>query len=144
MKTAETTGTVQKGTVTIHNRDRFMQAVGRMNGRIILRAEQHGSRRSLEANAYLWGVVYPTIGNHLGYSSEEVHEIYKKMFLEREYFLTNTSGEVVDTVKAPGTTRTMSKMIFWEYVDKVIMHAGGELGITIPPANPNYKEEDNG
>jgi hypothetical protein len=143
MRSVETTGTVQDGTLTIHNRNEFSHRVGRLRGTVVVSVEPVGSRRSNEANSYLWGVVYPLIGEHTGYSSEEVHEIFKQKFIEREYFLTNKDGEIVEAVKAPGTTRTMSKSVFWEYVDKVILFASCELGVEIPQPDKNYKDNRN-
>lgn len=43
----------------------------------VLEISEQKQTRSLEQNAYLWGVVYPTILDHLpGWEAEEVHEFF--------------------------------------------------------------------
>jgi hypothetical protein len=86
--------------------------------------------RSSRANAYLWGVVYAAIGEHLGYSVEEVHDALKVQFRSREDLSTGLT--------IVRSTRTGSDD-FWEYVDQVRHWSHTFLGVYIP--EPNEREE---
>jgi hypothetical protein len=93
---------------------------------------EYKDTRSLEQNAYLWGVVYPTILEHsdlAGWDADDLHT----------YFLGEHFGW--QTITAFGRTRVkpvkrssrLSISQFGEYVDFVIRKAA-ELGIVIPEA----------
>ena len=91
-----------------------------------------GGKRSLEQNAYLWGVCYPTIlergGEALGgWTSNDLHE----------YFLGEHFGW--QTIKGFGKTRMKpldrsSNKVKMEFVDFVasIQIKAAEMGIVIP------------
>lgn len=94
------------------------------------------SRRSLNANAYLWGVVYELISRHTGHTSEELHEIYSRMFLKPR-FIKYKEKEI----KLPTGTSDLDKLEFMEYTDRVIAE-GASLGVEIPPPNTQKEEFD--
>lgn len=98
-------------------------------------------RRSLQANAYLWGVCYPTFiaggGEALrGWTADDLHE----------YFL----GEVFGWERLEGLGRTrlrplkrssrMNTTEFAEFVD-AIQRRAAELGIYIPSPNEGAAHE---
>jgi hypothetical protein len=94
---------------------------------VITRPQQH--IRSMNQNAFLWGVVYREIADFTGYTTKEIHEYYKDIFLPKlkiEYevlFLGN------------GSISDLSVKMFAEYTEKVMAHAFLELGIIFPEAN---------
>lgn len=92
---------------------------------------QYHAKRSDQQNAYLWGVVYKTISDATGYSSDEIHELLGKLFLPDGEI--RIGGTVMRRRKS---TATLSKMEFAEYVDRVIAWAASEGGIVIPA--PDY------
>lgn len=97
-------------------------------GNYIIEIEKEKSRRSLNANAYLWGVVYELISKHTGHTSQELHEIYSRMFLKPK-FITYKGKEI----KLPTGTSILNKIQFGEYLDRVIAEASS-MGIVIPEA----------
>ena len=84
-------------------------------------------RRSLSANAYLWGVCYVYLCNWSGHDDQEMHDAMKVMFLSpRVIDLPNG-----DTVTLPPSSRVLDSAQFAEFVEKVKRFAA-ENGVTIP------------
>jgi len=84
--------------------------------------------RSVQANAYLWGVVYKMLGDELGYTPEEIHQAMKLKFRSRVCLSTGL------TIVA--STRTDSPD-FWRYVEDIRRWAATwpSGGIYIPDPN---------
>jgi hypothetical protein len=89
------------------------------------------SARSLNQLAYLYGVVYQTIAEHTGHSPNELHEIYKLLFLPPQ--ITKYRGR---EIKSPPSTTKLSRGEMAEFITRIIADAG-EIGINIPPADPS-------
>jgi hypothetical protein len=94
--------------------------------KLVVSIEQEKTRRTLQSNAYLWGLVYKTIANETGHSENEIHEIYKRLMLPAKFI--KFDGK---EIRLPGTTTDLSKGEFSEYVERIKAHAGN-MGITIP------------
>ncbi len=95
---------------------------------IIIR--KYRSQRTLEQNAYYWGVVIPILGDHFGYDAEEIHEELKLMF--------NPIQSKIDPArKIGGSTTKMSTVEFYcdqdSYVERIARWAASDYGIYIPP-----------
>jgi hypothetical protein len=87
--------------------------------------------RSNEQNAYLWGVVYPLICQHLeGWDADDVHEF----FLGQHYGWTALEGLGRKRIKP---IRRSSKLSTTEFSDHVafIQRAMAEKGVYIPDPN---------
>lgn len=93
--------------------------------RVSVIVERKKSRRSKEQNAYLWGVVYREISKHTGHTPEELHEIFKGMFLKSRRMWRGAEMVVI------GSTKSLSVGEEDEFIKKVIREAN-ELGIVIP------------
>ena len=93
--------------------------------------------RSTQQNAYLWGIVYPSVLFGLqdaGWEitdEEQVHEYCKQVFAAREVINKDT-GEVLSL---PNSTARMQTAEFNVYVDKIKAFALEYLNITIPEPN---------
>ena len=93
--------------------------------------------RSNQQNAYLWGIVYPSVLFGLqdaGWeitNEEQVHEYCKQAFAAREVINKDT-GEVISL---PNSTARMQTAEFNVYVDKIKAFALEYLNITIPEPN---------
>ena len=93
--------------------------------------------RSTQQNAYLWGIVYPSVLFGLqdaGWeitNEEQVHEYCKQAFAAREVINKDT-GEVISL---PNSTARMQTAEFNVYVDKIKAFALEYLNITIPEPN---------
>lgn len=81
-------------------------------------------KRSDQQNRYYWGAYLPLISKQTGHSIEELHELFKGMFL------TKAIVEVLGSkVRMRGSTAKLSKSEFTEYIMKI-----EELtGIQSPP-----------
>lgn len=88
--------------------------------------ETQKSIRSIQQNSYYWGVVLPIIAEHTGHSSNELHEIYKRLFLPPR--IISYAGR---DLKMPSSTADLSISEFIEYIDRIVVHAG-EMGVVIP------------
>lgn len=82
--------------------------------------------RSLEQNAYYWGVVVKILAGETGYTKDEMHEALKVKFLTYE----NVKG--IPTVLS--TTKLNTKQ-FEVYLEMVRRWAAMDLGIVIPEPN---------
>lgn len=93
--------------------------------------------RSNQQNAYLWGIVYPSVLFGLqdaGWEiidEEQVHEYCKQAFAAREVINKDT-GEVLSL---PSSTASMQTAEFNVYVDKIKAFALEYLNVTIPEPN---------
>lgn len=94
--------------------------------------EKHRSQRSNQQNRYYWGVVLNIIANETGHSTEELHEIYKRMFLPRKVIKYREREFPV-----PSSTTDCDISDFHEYIERVRAEAA-QSGIVIP--NPNEVE----
>ena len=86
--------------------------------------------RSLNANRYLWGVVYRTLAEWSGHDEEELHSIFKERFLSHRQLRLPT-GELLE---APGSTAVLDTEQFSEYVSRVKRFAA-ECGVDVPEPN---------
>ena len=84
--------------------------------------------RSQKQNAYMWGVVYKTIGAELGYLPDEIHQLMQKQFLSYENL-----GEIFVKSTTKLNTKSME-----EYLEKIRIFAATELSITV--LKPNETE----
>jgi hypothetical protein len=109
---------------------RFAHALGSSN-RWRVTIEPYKKKRSSSQNAYLWGVVYPLIVEHLpGWTPEDVHD-----FFLIEHF----GSEVIEGFgrkrhKPIKRSSTLSTVEFSEHVE-FIQRFMAERGVYIP--NPN-------
>lgn len=82
--------------------------------------------RSNAQNRFWWGVIVPTIAEHLGYHNDEMHEALKVKFLAldpepNEHGLMRVRG-----------TSTLNTKEFTDLIENVVTWAGAEFGINIP------------
>jgi hypothetical protein len=79
--------------------------------------------RSNEQNDRLW-TLYKAIGDHLGYSQDDIHKMMKYKFLRTERIINDESYEVLKST----TKLTIEEMT--DYQEKIEMWAASELGFT--------------
>jgi len=120
-------GTVRRGKLVLDQKERFRQAVEGFEGkRVELSLGPKKQNRSLKANAYLWGGVYPYIAEWSGHDVEEIHAAMKHLHCPRKEMAMPT-GELVQVT----STRILTLEEFSEYVSKVKRWAA-ENGLNIP------------
>jgi hypothetical protein len=94
--------------------------------KIIIKPFKAGdSIRSMDANAYYWGVVIEILRQEFGYEKEEMHDALGLMF-RRDF------TKAVPTII---NTSTMSSADFWEYISRIRTWAAVDYNITIPDPN---------
>jgi hypothetical protein len=116
-------GTVKSGKANIYNQKIFADYLRSLEGQeveIIVRKPR--KIRTNQQNAWYWVCVVGIPAEHFGYTSEEMHEAYKFMFLRR-----HEEGKP-ETVRS---TTTLTTKEFGDFVDKCI-HWCAEQGISIP------------
>jgi hypothetical protein len=86
-------------------------------------------KRSLDQNAFAWGVVYPVLAEHLGYDTHE-HEMLHYALLG-ECFGTSYDQRFGRDIPRVSSSR-MTVREFADYLDWVIRWAATEHGVVIP------------
>jgi len=113
-----------------------------------LTIEPKKATRSLEQNAYLFGVCYPLLAEAKGYEVNSIHEWMCGQFfgwVDRPCPKTPTNPHGVESVPFRTTTRdeegkrnVIGKMQFCDFV-AMVQRVGAEAGVVIP--DPNEMEQ---
>ena len=93
--------------------------------------KRYKNKRSLEQNAYYWGVIIEYMSRELGYTVNECHEVLKAELLPKvqiEY-----KGKILEV---SGSTKKLNTKQFAEFIDMCIILLA-EFGVIVPP--PHYK-----
>jgi hypothetical protein len=93
---------------------------------IRLRVMRKERTRSVKQNAWYWGCILPIFAEHTGHTVEEIHEIMKRLFLQRK--IVSYRGR---EIPMPGSTSNLSVQEFSEYCERVRAEAAS-LGLNIP------------
>jgi len=120
---------IEKGILTIRNRFSMEQEIKKYDDcEVIIKVEVLKNKRTIRQNSYYWGVVLATIANETGHTQDELHEVFKRMFLPKKFIEINGKEIELD-----GRTAVLSIDEFCNYIDRIIAEVG-EMGISIPPA----------
>lgn len=93
------------------------------------------SARSLLQNAYYWSVIVKMIAEEIGYDTEVMHEILKKLFLPNKKYDMPDGNDVV----LSKSTSQLDTIEFEDYVLKIRIWAKDFLMMSIPtPNQTNY------
>lgn len=128
--------TSETGDLIIQHRDLLDEFCKRFPGKKwLLKIMRRSAKRSHPQNRYYWGVVVHMIRMgllNLGHdlNKDEVHGFLKQKFNAVQ--IVNGDG-VVEEI--PGSTATLNKIQFGEYLEKIFQWAAEYLNITIPPPN---------
>jgi len=104
-----------------------VQALEGLEVEIIIRKKR--SKRSIQQNKYLWGVVYKLIARYTGYNEEEIHELCKALFLKKHLQIGKKRYTTV------GSTTDLSTVEFENYTSEIRQWASMELDVFIPLPN---------
>lgn len=109
-------GRIVKGRLQLAHPDAFRAYTASMKEGedVYLSVSKRFKERSLDQNAYYWGVVIPLLSGHIGYFEDEMHEAMKLKFLYRE-----VPGKIPTIV----STARLSTKEFSEYIDRIIAWA---------------------
>lgn len=125
---------VKEGKLFLRNRRDFDRLVAQMpeTWELEVFVQRRRATRSIQANAYYWGVVLQGLSEHTGYTADELHDICKAMFLPKRLALNNGNGEVKGEFVIGGSTRSLNTNEFYEYVERVRQWASETLDCYIP------------
>ncbi len=131
------TGAVKDGRLFIRNRRAFDEQVKTMREgwELEICVKRVRATRSLEQNAFYFGVVVHLLSEHTGYTPDEIHEFCKAKFIPRRLVLANRNGEVVDEYVLGSSTRSLTTVEFAEYVSDIQQWAAETLDVVIPDPN---------
>lgn len=122
-------GKVEEGKLIFSDTRAFNIWVEGLEGLVEVIVRPRKRQRTLDQNAYYWGVALEIISKETGHTPEELHEIFKRMFL---------SARVIEyrgkEIRVPGSTSLLSTKEFVEYIERVKVEAG-EMGIEVPESN---------
>jgi len=117
-------GTVSGGKFLPDNPETFKRVFYKYEGkRIIVKISRFKKSRSNNQNKYMWGAVYDIISDHTGYTTEEVHDAMKLLFLR-----VHRDG-LPDTVKSTSNLNTAEME---DYLENIRRWASVEMGLYIP------------
>jgi hypothetical protein len=134
------TAEVKGGRLFIRNRRAFDEQVAQLREgwQLEVTIKRLRATRSLEQNAFYWGVVVQLLSEHTGYTPDEIHDLLKMKFIPKRMAFADGNGEVVDQYVLGGSTRKMNKLEFGEYIAAIQQWAAEELDLVIP--DPNQDE----
>lgn len=101
--------------------------------RIELTIQKLKSTRSTQQNRYWWLMV-GIVAKEIGYTSEELHEILKRLFLTRTK-VNEKTGEIYEYA---GSTAKLNKTEFSDLVENFKRWAAQEFDIVLPDAGQNF------
>jgi hypothetical protein len=127
---------VKDGQIVFNDKDFIAAHLKRLEGKaVFVSVEPMHGRRSLQQNAYYWGVIVKTLANELGYLPDDMHEILKYKFNPKQAFIEGKE------MTYGGSTRVLSTLEFRNYNDAIKTWAASELGIYIPdPGEVCYEQ----
>ena len=122
-----------QGVLVLDDQARWRAQLAKWAGkRVRLSVTRRHSGRSVQANAYLWGVCYAVIAEWSGHDADEIHEALKEKFLV-PHADSLPSGQ---TLSVRPSTASLDSKAFAEYVEHVRRWAS-EQGLYIPsPDDP--------
>jgi len=128
---------VVDGTLKVSRRSEFVEALNGFEGKeITITVEKKKKERSLQQNAYYWGVVIPLTQTGLietgnKFSKEETHELLKYKFLQQE----KVNEETGEIFKYLGGSSELTTTQFMEYILDIQQWAAEYLNIQVPSPN---------
>ena len=124
------TGTVKKGKMVISNRNDFLAYISTLEGKTIeVVVRKQKNTRSVRQNAYYWTVCVKMLADETGYTTDEMHDILRGMFLAKIIMF---AGKEVVTVQS---TTSLSTSEMEEYLSSIRQWASVELNCYVPDPN---------
>ena len=123
---AQFEGYIKDGKLRLRSREHFEKVIAKMEGQVMVSVESMRSQRTDRQNAWYWGQVLPLIAEFTGHTPEELHEIYKRMFLPKRFVKYKDKEFIM-----AGSTTNQSISEFGEYLEHILAEAAG-LGVVVP------------
>lgn len=125
---------VTRGRLFIHNRRRFDDQIRQFRDGVAVEVAVTIKRasRSVNQNAWYWGVIVEALSDHTGYAPDEIHELLKAKFIPKRLAIADGNGEIVDEFVMGGSTRKLNTLEFGEYCEAIRRWAAEALDINVP------------
>lgn len=117
-----------------YNASRWLDFVSKRQGKYVRISEIKGGR-SLKSNSLYW-VWLETIGNYCGYHADELHRLFKGLYLPKK-----TMKYRGKDYQMSGSTAELSTSEFQEYMAKIQVEAS-QLGVILPSPDEFKKYRD--
>ena len=142
MREFVTTGYVQSGLLLLRGQKRLQSwARSLADCEVIVRIEKAHAIRSVEANKYYFGVCLKLLSEYTGHTVDELHEWAKARFIPKHVSICDGNGVIKDDLVVGGTTASLNRVQFYEYVEAIRKFAAEELSVDIPDPDPNWREK---
>ena len=125
---------VKDGKLSGYSRCNFEKELWKFESKRVEVRIQNKSARTVQQNRLWWAYV-TILSNDLGYSKDEVHEILKFKFLQKE----KVDEKTGETFPYLGSTAKLSKIEFGELVDKLQQWAVEQFNIILPSPDEQMK-----
>ena len=130
-----TTGVIRRGKLKVSNGTKWIEAIRNFrDGPVLVTLKRVRATRSLQSNAYYWGIVIHAISEHTGYTPDETHEALKMLFLPKQLAYADGNGEVIRELVIGGSTTKLNQVEFSDYIHRIKEWARETLDIEIPDA----------
>lgn len=111
-----------------HQKELFRRWLGQYEGKeVSLLIDTNKSKRSDSQNQYYWGVYLKIISEETGHTTEELHSLFKGMFLSE---IREVLG---NKVRVQTSSTTLSKSQFSDYIQNIASYTG-----ILPPDTTEY------
>jgi len=128
-------GKVADGKLTIRDRRSFDTYLLQFEGKDVeILVKRKKAKRSLDQNR-LWWVYMTILSQELGYTKDEIHEICKFKFLQKE-IADEKSGEIF---KYLGSTTTMNKLEFADLIFDLQKWSIETFNINLPSPGDQFE-----
>ena len=120
-------GKIKKGKIIFDNKSKLINDLSKLNDniKVVIEIREAKDVRTNQQNK-LWWIWMNTIGDSIGYSAPEIHEILKYKFLMKEEMI---DGEMHQSLKS---TTTLTKKEFNKLTNDVLYWANDTLNINLP------------
>lgn len=113
-------GTIQRGKLTLDNRDRFELYIGSLSGRVELTIQKYRKVRTTgkvgqrsNMNGYYW-LYLGVIADETGDNINDLHEYFKRVLLPPRFI--KVFGK---EIKIPATTTELTGNEMWQYMLRI-------------------------
>jgi hypothetical protein len=125
-------GRIVEGTLDVSSAALQAAVQGWPDGPVTVTIRPTRKPRTLAQNAWYWGSCVDLVSEHTGYTPEEVHEIWKQMFIPKHVAIADANGVVVDDRVIGGSTTKFSTGDMAEFTERCRQWAADTLGVVIP------------
>ena len=127
----------EAGKLRVEHRDLFLAHLKALSNTVVeVVVKRQQQQRSLDQNAWIWGVAYPVIAEELGYDKHEHDDLHYALIAKcfGEHFDKRVGAMVPNKRSSKLTTKEFS-----EYMEWLVRFAATELGGIVVPL-PNESE----